>query len=289
MKYWLCLNFEPVDTLLAHARKADELGFEGVVMPDHIVVKDGPRTPHPSDFPLRADHDFVDPMVAYSAMAAVTTRLKFLSYVYVVPLRDPFVVAKLGASVAVMSNDRFILGTGVGWLEEEFETVGQDFHTRGKRMEEMLPIIRDFWADGYAEFHGEFFDFPRSGMFPVPKKPIPMWLGGHSLPAARRAAFYDGYMPMRHVSDPDGSLDPQTVAEFALIDEIRAEHGLTGQYDRKMILGCELANPGQARRLEESSGVGHLQVMMLQDGVERTLQQKHDMISHFSEKFIHGA
>jgi len=50
MKYWLCLNFEPVDTLLAHARKADELGFEGVVMPDHIVVKDGPRTPHPSDF-----------------------------------------------------------------------------------------------------------------------------------------------------------------------------------------------------------------------------------------------
>ena len=289
MKYWLCLNFEPADTLLTHARKAEVLGFEGVVLPDHVVVKDGPRTPHPSGFGLRADHDFVDPMVAYSAMAAVTTRLKFLSYVYVIPLRDPFMVAKLGASVAVMSNDRFVLGTGVGWLKEEFEAMGRDFHTRGKRMEEMLPIIRDFWKDGYAEFHGEFFDFPRSGMFPVPRKPIPMWLGGHSLPAARRAAFYDGYMPMRHVTDPSGTLDPQTIAEFALIEQIRAEHGLTGQYDRKMILSCEFADVGQPRRLEEGSGVGHLQVMVWQDGVERTLEQKHDIISRFAEKFIHGA
>ena len=203
---------EPPELLLKYARKAEELGFEGVVLPDHVVVKEKPRTPHPSNFELRADHLFVDPLIAYTAMATVTTRLKFLSYVYVVPLRDPFTLAKQASSVAVMSNNRYILGTGVGWLKEEFETMGQDFHTRGKRMDEMLTIVRDFWDDGYAEFKGEFFNFPRSGMFPVPERPIPIWIGGHSMPAARRAAHFDGYMPMRPLLDPDGALDAQTQA-----------------------------------------------------------------------------
>jgi len=287
MKFWLTLDFEAPEHLLDYARKAEELGFEGVVLPDHVVVKDGPRTPHPSGFGLRADHLFVDPMVAYAAMAAVTTKLKFLSYVYVVPLRDPFMVAKLAASVAVMSNDRFVMGTGVGWLKEEFETMGQDFHTRGKRMDEMLPIIRDFWKDGYAEFHGKFFDFPRSGMFPVPKRPIPMWLGGHSLLAARRAADFEGYMPMRWMENPDGILDPQTEAEFALIDQIRAEKGLTGPYERTMILGFELTDAGQARKIEERSRVGHLRYGGIQDGVERTYDEKIALISRFAEKIIH--
>jgi len=286
MKFWLTLNFEPPELLLEHARKAEELGFEGVVLPDHVVVKDGPRTPHPSNFPLRADHEFVDPMVAYAAMAAVTTRLKFLTYVYVLPLRDPFMVAKLGSSVAVMSNDRFVLGTGVGWLKEEFEAVGQNFHNRGKRVDEMLTIIRDFWDDGYAEFHGEYYDFPRSGMFPVAKKPVPMWIGGHSLPAARRAAFFDGYMPMRPWTDIEGNLDSQTAAEFAAIDQIRAENGLTGPYERKMFIGCNVTDASQISRFEERSGVGHLQLMAFQDGVERTFEEKIDLISRFSENII---
>jgi len=292
MKFWLTLNFEPPELLLKYARKAEELGFEGVVLPDHVVVKEKPRTPHPSNFELRADHLFVDPLIAYTAMATVTTRLKFLSYVYVVPLRDPFTLAKQASSVAVMSNNRYILGTGVGWLKEEFETMGQDFHTRGKRMDEMLTIVRDFWDDGYAEFKGEFFNFPRSGMFPVPERPIPIWIGGHSMPAARRAAHFDGYMPMRPLLDPDGALDAQTQAEFALIDQIRAENGLSGPYERKMYLGFDLTDPGQARKIEERSGVGHLQVMRLfQDDVlrfdgTRTFDEKIALMSRFSEKII---
>jgi len=292
MKFWLTLNFEPPELLLEYARKAEELGFEGVVLPDHVVVKERPRTPHPANFDLRADHLFVDPLIAYTAMATVTTRLKFLSYVYVVPLRDPFTLAKQASSVAVMSNNRYILGTGVGWLKEEFETMGQDFHTRGKRMDEMLTIVRDFWDDGYAEFKGEFFNFPRSGMFPVPERPIPIWIGGHSIPAARRAAHFDGYMPMRPLLDPDGALDAQTQAEFALIDQIRAENGLSGPYERKMYLGFDLTDPGQARKIEERNGVGHLQVMRLfQDDVTRfdgtrTFDEKIALMSRFSEKII---
>jgi len=287
MKFWLALNFEPPELLLDYARKAEELGFEGVVLPDHVVMKEGPRTPHPSGFEMRADHPFVDPMVAYAAMASVTTKLRFLSYVYILPMRDPFTVAKLAASVAVMSNDRFVLGTGVGWLKEEMETMGHDFHTRGKRMDEILAITRDFWDDGYAEFHGKFFDFPRSGMFPVPKRPIPMWLGGHSLPAARRAADFEGYMPMRWMDNPDGMLDPQTEAEFTLIDQIRLEKGLTGPYQRKMLLACDLTDPGQARKIEERSRVGHLQYYGIQDCPERTFDEKIGIMSRFAEKIIH--
>jgi alkanesulfonate monooxygenase SsuD/methylene tetrahydromethanopterin reductase-like flavin-dependent oxidoreductase (luciferase family) len=251
------------------------------------VVKDGPRTPHPSNFDLHADHLFVDPLIAYTAMATVTTRLKFLSYVYVVPLRDPFMLAKQASSVAVMSNNRYILGTGVGWLKEEFETMGQDFHTRGKRMDEILAIVRDFWDDGYAEFKGEFFNFPRSGMFPVPERPVPIWIGGHSMPAARRAAYFDGYMPMRPLVDPDGAVDDQTQAEFALIDQIRAENGLSSPYERLMFLGFNLTDPGQARKIEEHGGVGHLQIMPFQDGMERTFDEKVSLISRFAEKIIH--
>jgi len=287
MKFWLTLNFEQPELLLDYARKAEELGFAGVVLADHVVVKEGPRTPHPSNFGLQPDHIFLDPMVAYSAMAAVTTRLQFLTYVYVLPLRDPFMIAKLGSSVAVLSNNRFILGTGVGWLKEEFETMGRDFHTRGKRMDEILPILRDFWDDGYAEADGEFFKFPRSGMFPVPERPIPMWIGGHSLPAARRAALYDGYMPMRPLTSADGELDPQTEAEFALIEEVRREKGLTGTYEKKMYLGFDLTDPGQVRKIEERSGIGHLQWMAFQDGVERTYDEKIALISRFAEKIIH--
>ena len=187
MKFWLSLLFEPADQLVDHARVAEELGFEGVVLPDHIVVKEGERTPHPRGHPLQPDEIFLDPFCAFSAMAAVTTRLRFLNFVYVVPLRDPFALAKQAGTVALLSDNRFVLGTGVGWLREEFETVGQRWAERGARMDEMLDIVRDFWDDGYAEFHGAHYDFPRSGMFPVPSERIPIWIGGHSMVAARAA------------------------------------------------------------------------------------------------------
>jgi len=280
MKFWLSLLFEPLESLLDHARAAEELGYEGVVLPDHVVVKDGERTPHPSGYPLQADELFADPMLAFSAMAAVTTRLRFLNYVYVVPLRDPFTLAKQAGTLAVMSNDRFVLGTGVGWLKEEFETLGRDFSTRGQRMDEMLAILKDFWDDGYAEFHGEHFDFPRSGMFPPPKRQIPLWIGGHSKAAARRAAAYDGYIPMRPVND-------ETRAEFELIDELRAEQGLTGPYDR-IVSAHGLDDPGAARKLEEVDGITHVIVTpWTMSDYRQSPEEKRGLAAKFAEEVIH--
>lgn len=280
MKFWLSLIHEPSELLLDHARNAEELGYEGVVVSDHVVIKDGERTPHPSGQPVPADRVWTDPLLTFSAMAAVTTRLRFLSYVYVVPLRDPFLLAKQAGTLAVISHDRFVLGTGVGWLREEFDTVGRDFTTRGKRMDEMLEILRDFWDDGYAEFHGEYFDFPRSGMFPVPNRQIPIWIGGHSTAAARRAAAYDGYMPMRALND-------QTRAEYKLIDELREARGLTDPFER--MTSCHgIGDAAAARKLEEADGITNMLVWPWTLGDHRqSFDEKRALAARFAETVIH--
>jgi probable F420-dependent oxidoreductase len=230
-----------MDKLVQFARDAEALGYEGVTLPEHIIVKVGERTPHPTGYPMEAEAEFPDPLIVFSAMAAATTRLRFLTWVYVIPVRNVFALAKQIGTLAVLSDNRFVLGTGTGWLKDEFEAVGEDWSNRGRRLNSMLAILKDFWDDGYAERHDEFYDFPNSGMFPVPTKQVPMWVGGHSAPAARRAALYDGYIPM------DG-LNERTQQEFAAIDAYRAEHGLTGRYDR--IVGADVYDPAELRRME---------------------------------------
>jgi alkanesulfonate monooxygenase SsuD/methylene tetrahydromethanopterin reductase-like flavin-dependent oxidoreductase (luciferase family) len=94
-----------------------------------------------------------------------------------------------------------VLGVGVGWLIEEFGVLGSNPGDRGRRTDEMLEVIADFWEDGYAEHHGEFFDFPRSAMFPVPRRHVPVWVGGKSRAALRRAVTCDGWLGMNYDLD----------------------------------------------------------------------------------------
>ena len=279
MKFWLSLLFEPYDELVDHARRAEELGFEGVFLPDHVVIVDGERTAHPDNYPLRADEPFTDPLIAFAAMASVTTRLRFLTYVLVVPLRDPFLLAKQVSSLALLSENRFVLGTGVGWLQEEFETVGRGWRDRGSRMDEMLDVMQDFWHDGYSERHGVHYDFPRSGMFPVPTDTIPVWTGGHSMQAARRAARFDGYMPMR-------PLDDNTRSEFALIDELRAEAGLDRPFER--VVQWPGGDGSTVDELAERDGVGSIIAFGWPMYSDLSLNEKHKAAEAFASNIIHG-
>jgi len=247
VRFWLSLNFEPWNQLLDLARAAEVFGFEGVVLPDHIVVPAKDTTLHPSGYPLNPEEVFLEPLIAFAAMASVTTRLRFLSDVVVVPLRDPFLLAKQLATLAILSRGRVVLGTGTGWLKEEFDAVGQGWHDRGRRMDECLQIMTDFWDDGWAELHGQHFELPRSGMFPVPPQPVPVWIGGHSAAAARRAARFDGYMPMR-------PLNEESRAEFAEIDRLRDEAGRAGPFER--IAFMTEVDGGAADELAERDGIG---------------------------------
>jgi probable F420-dependent oxidoreductase len=281
MKIWMSIEPTSIDEIVQSARDAEAMGYEGVVLPEHLVVKVGDRTPHPNGYQLMPDAHFPDPLLVFSAMAAVTTRLRFLTMVYVVPLRNTFALAKQVATLAMLSNNRFVFGTGTGWLREEFETVGADWKTRGRRLDEMLEIMRDFWDDGYAEYHGRFHDFPESGMFPVPTEPIPIWIGGHSTAAALRAARYDGYFPM------DG-LHDRTRAEFAAIDAFRAEHGLTGPYER-MITGNVEPTVSNLQHMAQD-GVTGVSVTpwrpWRQPSVARTYREKRDLMQRFADEVM---
>src|SRR4051794_20203566 len=202
MRYWLPIIGEAVEQAVDIARMAEDLGYEGVALADHVVVPDGFKSIHPSgEEMVTTTMPFPDTFVTMGAMAAVTTRLRFMSYVYIIPMRDPFTVAKQVGTAALLSQHRVVMGVGAGWLREEFEVMGQDFHTRGKRTDEMLDIIHDFWDDGWAEYHGQFYDVPRTAMFPVAGGPIPVWVGGKSDAALRRAIRQDGWLGMNYGLD----------------------------------------------------------------------------------------
>ena len=116
-------------------------------------------------------------------------------------MRNPFLVAKAVATAAVLSRGRISLGVGAGWMRDEFELMGQDFRNRGARMDEMLAVMRKLWAGGWVEHHGRYYDFERLEMTPVPPGPIPIYVGGVSEPAMRRAARHDGWISDLHTTD----------------------------------------------------------------------------------------
>jgi probable F420-dependent oxidoreductase len=202
MDQWLAVMFTPTDQLLALARHAEALGFAGIAVADHIAVPVGFGSVHPSgENPFDHRSGFPDPFTTIAAMAAVTTTLRFMPYVYVLAMREPYTVAKQAGTLADLTAGRFALGVGVGWLREEIALLGVDPSTRGRRMDEMIEVMRRFWRDPEAEFHGEFFDFGPTGMAPLPSHPIPVWVGGKSTTALRRAAANDGWLGMNYGLD----------------------------------------------------------------------------------------
>ncbi len=192
VKFWQSLSFAEPDQLVALARIAEEVGFDGVLMSDHLFF---PKTlessyPYSEDgVPVfTAETPFPDALLTIAAMASVTTRLRFSTIVYILPLRHPLEVAKQCATLAILSNNRFALGVGSGWMKEEFETLGIEFKQRGRRYDEMLEVMRRLWTDGEVEYHGAHFDFDALAMQPQPSRPVPIYIGGASAPALRRAA-----------------------------------------------------------------------------------------------------
>jgi probable F420-dependent oxidoreductase len=203
MKFTLLLTYLDPTQFCGLARAAEQAGFDSVAVPDHVVHPEKIASPYPyTDDGSPRWPPFTpwpDPWLAISAMAAVTERLRFITSVFVLPLRNPFLVAKTVATAAVMSKDRITLGIGAGWMQEEFQLMEQSFPGRGRRMEEMLEVMRRLWAGGMAEYRGEFYAFDRLEMSPVPKQPIPLYFGGLSEPALRRAArLGDGWVSELH-------------------------------------------------------------------------------------------
>jgi probable F420-dependent oxidoreductase len=207
------VSFSEPDQLLGIARAAEEAGFHGVLLADHLFFPDElhSRYPYSEDGApaFDASTPFPDPWTSIAAMAAVTTRLRFATMVYILPLRHPLEVAKTVGSVSLLSGGRVALGCGAGWIREEFEALGVDFRTRGRRFDEMLEVLPRLWSGDRVEHHGRFFDLPALTMSPAPTTPIPIYVGGLSDAALRRAArLGDGWIGTgQHPDEVPGLLE----------------------------------------------------------------------------------
>jgi len=201
MRFHQAVTFLPVDEALVLAVASDTMGYDGLYLSDHLF---NPRdlesrytySKAPDGAPFwEKETAWPDPMCLISALAAVTTNLTFTTGVYIAPVRDLITVAKSVGTAAVLSHDRVRLGVGVGWCKEEYLQTGQDFHTRGKRLDDMIPALRALWQGGWVEYHGTHYDVPACQMNPAPARPIPILGGGESEPAIRRAAtLCDGWI-----------------------------------------------------------------------------------------------
>lgn len=171
--------------IIETACKAEELGFDAVLLNDHIIVDGSPRA-------LPSWGNTYDPLIALAYVAACTTRIRLGTSVLIMPYRNPVATAKMVATLDQLSGGRVIAGVGVGWNEAEFAALGVPFHERGARTTEYLRIWQACWAPDAVSFHGQFFSF--ANMYTQPK-PLqqphpPIWIGGSSRAALRRAAAF---------------------------------------------------------------------------------------------------
>jgi probable F420-dependent oxidoreductase len=205
LEFCIALSFSPLDHFVPLAKAADEAGWHAVALSDHVANPEVIESvyPYTEDGGRRWEPftPWADPWVAIGAMAGSTTSIRFFTNVYVLPMRPPATVAKAVGTAAVISGNRVALGVGMGWMEEEFRLLEQPFARRGKRADEMLEVLEKLWAGGWAEHHGEFYDFDRLEMSPAPTERIPIYVGGMSEAALRRAARHDGWISDLHTVD----------------------------------------------------------------------------------------
>ena len=282
MKFIVSLAFSDSRTYCRLARAAEAAGFAAVAVSDHIIHPRALRTPYPytDDGKPRWEPftDWPDPWVAIGAMAAVTERLRFLTSVFVLPMRNPFAVAKAVATAAVMSDDRVALGIGTGWMEQEFEAMEQRFARRGRRTDEMIEVLRKLWAGGWVEHHGEHYDFDELEMSPPPAREIPIYGGGISKRALRRAAMRcDGWVADFHSIDEAAEL-------IATLRALRAD-GPRAERPLEVIAALSDAFDLDGYRRAEEAGVTQIitQPWFFYPGGGDSLEAKADSIARFGD------
>jgi probable F420-dependent oxidoreductase len=213
------------EALAQVARKAEQLGFESIWIPEHLVVPVEMRTRYPyaddGKFPGGPMVALHDPFLALAYAAACTERIKLGTGVFVLPLRNAISVAKAVASLDVLSNGRVLFGVGIGWLEDEFDAVGMSFADRAARAREAIRMMKVLWSEEAPRFEGRFHRFAPLGFNPKPvQKPHPpIIMGGETRAALHRAAdLGDGWYGAHH--------SPESVApKLALLRELAAAAG----------------------------------------------------------------
>ena len=177
------------------ALATERIGYDHLVCYDHLLGASHEGR-EPKLYGHYDEHDpFHDPFMLFAHVAAITERIEFVTGVLVLPQRQTVLVARQSTDLDLMSNQRFRLGVGVGWNYVEYQGLGQDFATRGKRLDEQIALLRRLWTEPLVTHEGRFDRIDRAALVPRPKRTIPIWIGGMSEPAYRRAArLGDGFI-----------------------------------------------------------------------------------------------
>ena len=231
------------------ARAAEEAGYHSMVVPDSICYPRHSTSVYPfnpdGSREFLEDKPFLEPFSLIPALGAVTSRLRFVTFVLKLPVRNPVLVAKQATSTAVLTGNRLVLGVGTSPWREDYEVTGVPWARRGQRMDEELQIIRGLSAGGYFEYHGEVFDLAPVKISPVPSEPLPILIGGHGEAALRRAARAgDGWL---HGGGDLADL-PGLLARLA---ELRRAEGTADRPFEVHVISMDAYTVDGVRRLEE--------------------------------------
>jgi len=227
--------------LFAHlVTTAEKVGIESIWTVEHVVIPQDYKSPYPysttGKIPGGEDVSIPDPLQPLSFAAAITKKLKLGTGILILPQRHPIYVAKETATIDQLSKGRLLLGIGSGWLAEEFQALGLDFHQRGAMTDESIKAMRALWNEGPTTFQGKHYNFGPVKMFPKPfnKSGIPIIVGGHSPAAARRAGrFGDGFFP--------------AIGEIPKLKELFAQMATEAQKAGRAATHIELSCMGRAK------------------------------------------
>jgi probable F420-dependent oxidoreductase len=267
------------------AIEAERAGYHSFTVPDSICY------PKESDsrYPYTQDGDrhflegkpFIEPFVLMAALGAVTEKLRFTTFVVKLPIRQPVLVAKQAASLAVMIGERFAFGVGLSPWPEDFAVTGTEWKNRGARMDEMIEIIRGVTSGDFFSYQGKHYQIPSLQICPVPKKPIPILIGGHADAALKRAArLGDGWM---HAGGDAAQLD----GYLARLHELRREYGREKLPFEVHVIAMEAYTLDGVKRLEDR-GITDC-IVGFRNAYEKDtmpLQQKIDALRGYADRII---
>jgi probable F420-dependent oxidoreductase len=285
MRFWQAVSFLEAEDLLEVARTAEAVGFDGAFVSDHVFFPGElvSRYPYAPDGVPYFDKDtpWLETFSSIAAMAAVTTRLRFVTGVYILPLRHPLEVAKAAATVALLSGNRLALGVGTGWMREEFDVLGREFAGRGRRMDEQIAVMRTVWRGGMVEHAGRHYRFPRLQMSPAPTAPIPILIGGASERALRRAATIgDGWVGA-------GNTPEEVQGILRRLGELRREAGRERVPFEIIVALTTPPDVDVFRRLEDQGVTGVVSwPLVFTVGPGASIEQKRGALESYAEQVI---
>ncbi len=288
MRFSYQVGMSDADHYLPLAKAAEEAGFDGITVPDSICYPQEASSKYPYNKDGSRDFlesvPFIESLIAVTAMAAVTEKIRFATFVYKLAVRQAPIVAKQVQGIQALSGNRFDFGIGISPWEEDFAVCGVPWEKRGKRFDEQIEILRGLESGDYFGFDGEMLSMPAAKMNPVPSTPTALLIGGHTEPALRRAARVgDGWMCA-------GAEMDELAAYITRIGQLREEFGTAQREFRVFTTGKNAFSKAGIQELENIGVtdvvIGFRNVYEMEPDV--SLDEKIQQLNWYAGEFING-